>query len=109
MNLTSAPSCSLEGRAFRERVTWIAELNRKWMRSEKLEGRSLQITYDLEAESALQELLERERKCCVTLQFDVARSGSELKLTVTSPGSTGDDIQAQFAPFRSAQIGVDVS
>ena len=109
MNLTSVPWCSLEGRAFQERMTWIAELNRKWLRGEKLEGRTLELTYQPEAENALQELLAREQECCVTLQFDLARTGSELKLTVTLPASTGGDIQAQFAPFRSAKIGADLS
>lgn len=107
MNLTSVPWCSLEGRAFQERVTWIAELNRKWLRGEKLEGRTLELTYHPEAENALQELLVRERKCCVTLQFDLARSGSELKLTVTFPVSTASNVEIQFAPFRSAKSGAN--
>ena len=84
MNLTSVPWCSLE-------------------------DRTLELTYHPEAENALQELLVRERKCCVTLQFDLARSGLELKLTVTLPASTGSSVEAQFAPFRAAKSGADVS
>lgn len=106
----SAPAfCSLEGHQLQERLVWIAELNRKWLRRKKLGGRTLTLIYDKRAESALDELLAWERKCCTVLQFDLMRSETDLQLTITVPPSTGGDVERQLAVFGESQPVADSS
>ena len=108
MTLASAPTfCSLEGRQLQDRLVWLAELNREWLRRKKLDGRTLTLIYDKGAESALGELLVRERKCCTVLQFDLMRSETDMQLTITAPVSTGGDVERQLAVFGESQPVAD--
>lgn len=98
MTANHPPACSLEAHAFQERVTWIAALNRQFLRAADRHHRTLVLTYDAAAIEQVEEMMRRERGCCAFLEFDL-KQGAHAVLTITVPAHAAGDADQLLAPF----------
>ncbi len=95
-----APACSLEARAFDDRVRWIADLNRQHLRRTSREGATLVLAYASDAREQIEELIRRERECCAFLDFAVRDAGDEVELHITVPPHAADQADTLLQPFH---------
>jgi hypothetical protein len=107
-NPSSGPACSLEARAFQERVAWIAALNQKSLLRFERQGRTLTLTYDANALHEVEEMVARERDCCAFLEFDI-QTGDDVVLTITVPVHADESSDRLLAPFYNPQAKVDAN
>jgi hypothetical protein len=94
-------ACILNTDDYRERMRWIATLNRSALKSDRLDDLSLVLVYEVHARSQVEELVRREQTCCPFLAFAVRISGEEITLTVTAPEAAREAVEPLFAAFRS--------
>lgn len=104
-----APACSLEARAFQERLAWIAALNQKFMQRVQRLGNNLTLTYDAAALPQVEEMVRRENDCCAFLQFEVTNAGEEVELSITVPAHATENADALLAPFLGDEVSPDAS
>ena len=96
---TEPIACTLGASAYRERLAWIAELNRSALQRVRREGARLILAYDPRVAARVREMMRRERECCVFLQFDLNEDEKELTLAITAPEAARDMLDALFDPF----------
>ncbi len=94
-------ACTLSGQSYQHRMVWITELNRRALKTERLDGLSLRLSYDTAALSDVEELARRERLCCPFLTFAVKTDIKAVVLTITAPEAARDAAEPLFAQFRS--------
>lgn len=98
--MSAAPiACMLTGRDFKERLAWIADLNRKSLTKMERGDLQLTLTYDRRAASQVDELAERERVCCPFLSFDIESAFNGVKLRITAPEEAREMADEVFRPF----------
>lgn len=100
---TLGSACSLEGRAFQERLTWIAALNQKHLLRAQRNGTTLTLIYDPAAQHDVETLVSREQACCAFLEFRIIQSSEEVRLDITVPAHASQDAAALLAPFQGNQ------
>lgn len=103
MTALAGPACSLEGHAFQERLSWIAALNRKYLRRAQRHDRTLTLIYDPAARQEVESLVSRERECCAFLVFGITPGSEDVRLSVTVPTHAVHDVDALLAPFQGKQ------
>lgn len=96
---TAPIACTLGAGAYRERLAWIAELNRTALRSTRREGARLTLTFDRSAVGRVREMIHRERQCCAFLDFELCEEENNATLVVTAPEADQDALGAVFDPF----------
>jgi len=109
MSASPPIACTLPPLAFAKRVSWIASVNRAFLRSHCYRAGMLELTYAPAARSQLQALIERERECCAFLRFDLREREEALDLRIEVPSSVGRGaallldvfLQGASAPNRS--------
>ncbi len=92
-------ACTLGSGDFQERVTWIADLNRDALRSQRRDGLRLELTYAAAALDRVREMVAREQECCAFLTFDVRVERDDVHLVIEAPQSASDAMDAVFEPF----------
>lgn len=97
------PACSLEGRAFQERIAWITELNGKYLRRAQRQGTTLTLIYDPAARHDVEALVSREQECCAFLEFRIADNSEGASLAITVPAHASRDADALLAPFQGGR------
>lgn len=99
--------CSLGAGEFRERLDWIAALNRTALLDAHRDGRRLILTYRADQADHIREMIRRESQCCGFLNFAVDEGREAITLTITAPASAPDILDAIFDPFtgRAEQTG----
>lgn len=105
----ATPSCSLETHDFKERVSWIAALNDKWLRDYRRRGASLILIYASEARNEVEEMIAREQKCCAFLEFNLQATNGTTELTITVPEGQEANADGLLAPFHDRQASTDAS
>jgi hypothetical protein len=106
--LETAPStdtpiaCTLETGEFKERLGWIAELNREALLDARREGLRLTLTYRPDEAERVREMIRREQQCCAFLGFDLREEQESLTLVIEAPQSAADGLDAIFEPFVAA-------
>lgn len=102
-DLEEAPAiaCTLGAGDFKARVAWIASLNAKALRAERVDGLRLELTYAPEARDQVLEMIRREQACCAFLSFAVSEDAAGLHLVIAAPEAVRDGVDAVFEPFRS--------
>lgn len=109
-NTEAGPSvfCSLVGSEFRERLDWIAALNRTALLDARRAGSHLVLTYRADQADRVREMIRRERYCCGFLGFDLAETREVVKLTITASDGAPKILDEIFEPFtrRAEQAGV---
>ena len=105
----SAVFCSLNRRDFKERVAWIAALNKQSLRGHTFDGGTLTLTYVRDALPQVEEMVERERECCAFLEFHLHAHDETATLTISVPDHVKDSADLLLEPFYSDPPIVDAS
>ncbi len=79
------------------RLAQISQLTREHLRSHRVEGRTLRLTYDIAAGQQVARIVELERVCCAFLAFELEVSADAVELSITAPEQDGTDAQWLFA------------
>lgn len=106
---SAGPACSLEARAFQERLAWIGVLNQKFLRHSQRQGNTLTLTYDAAARSQVEDMVSRERDCCAFLEFEVADANEKVELSITVPAHAADNADVLLAPFHGDSTSIAVT
>lgn len=96
-------ACTLGPGDYRERMAWIAALNRMALRDFTQDGRRLVLTYAPDAAELVRELVRREQDCCAFLTFTVQEDPEAVRLTVEAPAEAGESAAALFEPFTAPE------
>ncbi len=100
MTESPAPACSLEARAFEDRVRWISELNSQRLLRSSRHGATLVLAYDPAAREQIEELIRRENECCAFLEFSVREAVDEVELHITVPPHGAGQTDSLLQPFQ---------
>ena len=98
-------ACSLESGAFRERLAWIADLNRAALLDAQREGLRLILTYRRDHADQVREMVRREQQCCAFLGFELQVGDDSVTLAIAAPESAADALDAVFEPFLPSETG----
>jgi hypothetical protein len=94
-------ACTLEAGSFKERLAWIADLNRRALLSSRRDDLRLELTYAPHAVEDVRELVRGEQQCCAFLDFDLRADSDAVRLVVTAPEAARGAAELVFEPFRS--------
>ena len=96
-------ACTLDSSDMGPRLARIGKLTREHLRSHRLDGASLHLTYDRTAAEEVASIVELERQCCAFLDFGLDAHGDVVKLDIIGPPQNGADTQWLFAQFLPAK------
>jgi hypothetical protein len=96
-------ACTLESGDFRQRLAWIAELNRDALRAQRRDGLRLELTYAPTALDRVREMVAREQDCCAFLTFDLQEEPDTVRLVIEAPENARDALDAVFEPFQAPE------
>ena len=91
--------CTLGEGDFKERLDWIAKLNRTALLNARRNGTQLVLTYRPDHADDVREMVRREALCCVFLGFELDQNGDGVVLVIGAPHSATDTLDAIFQPF----------
>ncbi|CCV06246.1 conserved hypothetical protein [Mesorhizobium metallidurans STM 2683] len=94
-------ACTLDAGDFKERLAWIADLNRRALLGARRDDLRLELTYAPYALKDVHELMCREQQCCAFLDFDLRVEGNAVRLVVTAPEAAREAAALVFEPFQS--------
>jgi hypothetical protein len=86
----------------RDRLAWIAELNRDALRGYHRADLLLRLRYAPHAVRRVRELVRREQVCCAFLKFEMHEAPDEVTLTIRAPDAARSMGDVFFEPFLSA-------
>lgn len=92
-------ACTLQSGDFRERLAWIAELNREALRSRRRNGHRLELIYARDALDRVRDMVAREQDCCAFLTFDLRTEEDSVRLVIEAPEHERDMLDTVFEPF----------
>jgi len=92
-------ACTLAPGAFKDRLAWIAALNKDALRTYARRDLVLELSYAREARERVHEMVRNEQACCAFLAFELHEAGNEIRLTVTAPEGAREAADALFAQF----------
>jgi hypothetical protein len=99
-------ACTLGANDYRERLAWIAQLNRDGLRSHRRDARTLELHYAAAVRDRVHHLVRQEAECCAFLRFAIDESADQVSLTITVPQRVreiADDALAPFLPSGGAE------
>jgi hypothetical protein len=101
MTITETPpiACTLTPGALKDRMGWIATLNRDALRKYVRRDLALELNYAPEARERVRQLVRNEQRCCAFLDFRLRETEGEIRLTVTAPEAARENADALFEPF----------
>jgi hypothetical protein len=91
--------CTLAPEAFKDRLAWIAALNKDALRKYERRDLVLELSYGLKARERVQEMVRSEQACCAFLAFELHEAGNEIRLTVTAPERAREAADTLFEQF----------
>lgn len=89
-------ACTLGADDYRERIAWIADINRSWLIDRKRTGHRLELTYRPAGIESVCEMIRREQACCGFLQFTTYDDDDAFRVVVTAPAEAADVLDAVF-------------
>jgi hypothetical protein len=96
-------ACTLEGGDFKDRLAWIANLNRGALLGSRQDDLRLELTYAPHALHDVREMMRREQQCCAFLNFDLLVGDDVIRLVVTAPEEAREAAGLVFEPFQSKE------
>ena len=101
MTIVEAPliACTLAPGKFKDRLAWIAALNKDALRKYERRGLVLELNYAPEARERVHEMVRNEQACCAFLAFELHEAGNEIRLTVTAPERAREAADTLFEQF----------
>jgi hypothetical protein len=109
---TSEPApiaCTLGPADFRQRLAWIADLNRDALRAQHRDGLRLELTYAPTALDRVREMIAREQDCCAFLTFDLQQEADAIRLVIEAPEDARDALDAMLEPFEAREPAAECS
>ena len=100
-------ACTLDLQAMGQRLAEIQRLTARHLRTHRVDGPTLRLTYGVDAAPEVARIVELERACCAFLTFELSSATDGVELTITAPEQDGSDAQWLFAQFcrRPARLG----
>ena len=95
-------ACTLQGGSYQERLAWIADLARDSLRSHSRQDLRLDLRYAPEAAGRVRDMVRKEQDCCAFLDFELAETGDEVRLTITAPERAREVASVLFDEFALA-------
>jgi hypothetical protein len=92
-------ACTLAPGEFKDRLAWIAALNKDALRNYARRDLVLELSYASEARERVHEMVRNEEGCCGFLAFELHEVGNEIRLTVTAPEAARGAADALFEQF----------
>ena len=92
-------ACTLDTASFKERLDWIADLNRRALQASHRDDLKLTLSYDPSAIDDVQRMVAGERTCCAFLDFDVVERADAVIVLITAPEGAREAAETQFEPF----------
>jgi hypothetical protein len=105
-----AVACTLGAGDFAARVAWIADLNRRALRSQRRVDLTLELTYARGARDDVLQMVRSEQACCGFLGFEVREETDAIKVVIQAPERAREAADKVFEPFLSkAPVGAGCS
>jgi hypothetical protein len=95
--------CTLAAGDYKDRLAWIADLNREGLRDKRRDDLRLVLTYAREAGERVREMVRREQECCSFLSFDLREDADAVRLTIVAPEEAREAATLLFEPFQSSR------
>ncbi len=95
-------ACTLAAGDFKNRMNWIAHLNRDALRTHRREDLRLELIYDVKAASRVHEMVRREQACCAFLTFQLRQEADRIHLTIDAPEGAREAADMLFEQFQTA-------
>ena len=92
-------ACTLTPGEHKDRVSWIAALNRDALRDHRRRDLVLELRYAAEARARVHEMVRSEQGCCGFLAFDLQEAEGEIHLTITAPEAAREAADSLFEQF----------
>ncbi len=92
-------ACTLDTGGLKQRLDWIADLNRRALHASNRDGLRLTLTYDPSAIHDVRRMVEGEQTCCAFLDFNVTERADAVVVTITAPEGAREAAEALFGPF----------
>jgi hypothetical protein len=92
-------ACTLNPQFMAPRLADIKRLTTQFLRSHRLAGRTLLLTYERAAAEEIHRIVQLERACCAFLDFRLHEAADGVELTITAPEQEGSGVQWLFAQF----------
>jgi hypothetical protein len=106
MNRDEAPiACTLQSGDYKERLAWIADLAREGLLHVSRNDLRVELQYAPSVADRVREMVRKEQQCCAFLNFELAETDQDVRLTITAPEPARDVADALFDQFvpRSTQ------
>jgi hypothetical protein len=97
--------CTLTADDLRDRLAWIATLNRYALRGYDRADLTLRLRYAPQAAQPVQELVRQEQACCAFLAFEMREEPDAVTLTIKAPEAARSTVDALFEVFLPAMSG----
>ena len=92
-------ACTLTTGDLRDRLAWIATLNRDALRGHDRADLTLQLRYAPQAVHRVRDLMCQEQVCCAFLSFELHEQPDEVRLTIKAPEEARAMANSLFEPF----------
>ena len=92
-------ACALGPAEMAPRLARIRQLTQVHLRSHRLEGSTLRLTYHGTAAAEVEQIVALERECCAFLDFNLGRAGDDVELVIVGPERAGSDAKWLFSQF----------
>jgi len=96
-------ACTLTAGDLRNRLAWIATLNRDALRGYDRADLTLRLRYAPHAVQQVGELMRQEQACCAFLTFEMHEETDLVTLTIAAPEEARTTVDALFEPFLPAR------
>jgi hypothetical protein len=97
-------ACILQPGDYRQRRVWIAELARSGQLGASRDDLRLELRYALDVADRVREMVRKEQSCCAFLDFELAETDADVRLTITAPERARDAANALFEQFMPAAV-----
>ena len=92
-------ACTLTAGDLRDRLAWIAALNRDALPGYDRADLTLRLRYALHAVQHVGELMRQEQACCAFLTFEMREESDAVTLTIKAPEEARATVEALFEAF----------
>ncbi len=98
-------ACTLTAGDHRDRLAWIATLNRDALRGYDRADLTLRLRYARQAVQQVAELMRQEQACCAFLTFEMHEQTDAVTLTIKAPEEGRSTVDALFEAFLPPKAG----
>jgi len=97
-------ACTLQPGDYKERLAWIAELARDGLLGMSRQDLRLELRYAPNVADRVREMVAKEQRCCAFLNFELAETDQDVRVTITAPERARDVADVLFEQFVPADV-----